>query len=96
MVTLKMHCFELTNLEIQLRSRDIVIYKTSAASWSTSGLSRLCHVNEVAFGKPLRMGAGSQGNEPRDLGFETSSPTPRLGEELGLEVESTNFQWPVT
>lgn len=78
MVTLKMHCFKLTGLGTLFHRCDIVIYKTPAGSWSTSGLSRPCHVNEVVFGKPLRMGASCQGNEPHDMGSETSSPTPSL------------------
>ena len=38
------------------------------------------YVNEATFGKQLNMGAGSHWNQPRDNGFETSSPILQLRE----------------
>lgn len=48
-----------------------------------------CYINEMTFGKHLRMGTGFQGNQTYDWKVGTFSPTPwpaEKGEEL--EVES--------
>lgn len=47
-----------------------------------------CFVNEVAFGKRLRRGAGCQGNQPWIKGWNFE-PHPLIsGAEEGIEVES--------
>lgn len=43
-------------------------------------------VNEVTFGKPLRMEADCQGNQPNDKRIATFNPTPPTSRRERLEV----------